>query len=181
MLNMEHYTLWTIVRDMVRFTSKKPRVEITRWDGVVGLDSAMTDDLTKRYIRDISYIETFRAKHPQWAFIWRWTCNYGQSFLLWAGLCLVVAMAFGSFYAHTDIVTLAGGNKALDAAQGAGRAPTALTPYYFSIVTFTTLGFGDVTPNNFWGELCVLIEVLLGYIALGGLMSILANKVARRS
>ena len=61
------------------------------------------------------------------------------------------------------------------------RPASWLTPYYFSIVTFTTLGFGDVEPVSAWGEFVVLLEVILGYIGLGGLISILANKVARRA
>lgn len=61
------------------------------------------------------------------------------------------------------------------------RMPNGFTPYYFSIVTFTTLGLGDVTPLGLAGEIWLAIEVVLGYIMLGGLISIFANKFARRS
>jgi len=65
--------------------------------------------------------------------------------------------------------------------NGADYSPFA--PFYYSIVTFTTLGFGDVTPKivNGWTPLIVVFEVILGYIMLGGLISILANKIARRN
>lgn len=52
---------------------------------------------------------------------------------------------------------------------------------YYSVVTFTTLGFGDITPNTTGAAYWVMAEVILGYIALGLLIAILANKVARRS
>lgn len=52
---------------------------------------------------------------------------------------------------------------------------------YFSIVTFTTLGFGDIVASNILARIIVMIEVILGYIMLGGLISILATKIARRS
>jgi hypothetical protein len=52
---------------------------------------------------------------------------------------------------------------------------------YYSIVTFTTLGFGDIYPKPGWLQFWVALEVILGYIMLGGLISILANKLARRS
>ncbi|MFB3885421.1 MAG: ion channel [Thermodesulfobacteriota bacterium] len=54
---------------------------------------------------------------------------------------------------------------------------------YFSVVTFTTLGFGDVTPQigNHTAEIWVMIQVVIGYVMLGGLISILANKLARRA
>ena len=47
---------------------------------------------------------------------------------------------------------------------------------YFSIVTMTTLGFGDVTANpvNPWGYLAVGGQVLLGYTVLGCMITRLA-------
>ena len=55
------------------------------------------------------------------------------------------------------------------------------TPYYFSIVTYTTLGFGDVRPATIVGEIVVSSEVILGYTTLGLLLSVLAQSIARRS
>ena len=52
---------------------------------------------------------------------------------------------------------------------------------YFSIVTFTTLGFGDVVAANTSARILVTLEVMFGYIMLGGLISIFANKLASRS
>ena len=43
------------------------------------------------------------------------------------------------------------------------------------------LGFGDIVPLTNPARLAVGIEVVLGYIMLGGLISIFANKFARRS
>jgi len=48
-------------------------------------------------------------------------------------------------------------------------------------VTFTTLGFGDIIPTLEWVQRWVMAEVVMGYVMLGGLISILANKLARRS
>ncbi|MFT5733438.1 MAG: hypothetical protein ACJA0V_002499 [Planctomycetota bacterium] len=60
-------------------------------------------------------------------------------------------------------------------------AHSPFTPFYYSIVTYTTLGFGDITPSHWLGEIIIVIEVVLGYLTLGLLLSILANTVARRS
>ena len=51
---------------------------------------------------------------------------------------------------------------------------------YFSVVTMTTLGFGDIhaNPLNFWGHILLMIQVILGYVILGALvtrLSILFN------
>jgi hypothetical protein len=62
-----------------------------------------------------------------------------------------------------------------------GSAHTWFTPFYFSVVTYTTLGFGDVKPATLIGELIVSSEVILGYTTLGLLLAVLAEKVARRS
>lgn len=56
-----------------------------------------------------------------------------------------------------------------------------LSPFYYSIVTYTTLGFGDIKPMHWVGELVVMLEVIMGYMILGLLLAILANKVARRA
>ena len=58
---------------------------------------------------------------------------------------------------------------------------TFRTSFYFSIVNFTALGFGDIVAANWQARLWVAFEVLLGYVMLGGLISIFANKFARRS
>lgn len=62
-----------------------------------------------------------------------------------------------------------------------GSAGSPLTPFYYSIVTYTTLGFGDITPQHWLGEVIIVIEVLLGYTTLGLLLAILGNRVARQS
>ena len=58
--------------------------------------------------------------------------------------------------------------------------PKWLTMMYYSVVTFTTLGFGDVIPKTATAGIWVMAEVILGYIMLGGLISILATIIARR-
>ena len=62
-----------------------------------------------------------------------------------------------------------------------GVVPDLWSMWYFSIVTFTTLGFGDVVAANSTARLLVAAEVIVGYIMLGGLVSIFANKFARRN
>jgi hypothetical protein len=49
------------------------------------------------------------------------------------------------------------------------------------VVTFTTLGFGDIIPVTTKASWWVMAEVVTGYVMLGGLISILANKLARRN
>ena len=48
-----------------------------------------------------------------------------------------------------------------------------LRPIYFSIVTMTTLGFGDMYANaqSIWGHILLTIQVILGYVLLGALIT----------
>ena len=92
--------------------------------------------------------------------IWLW--------IAWSGL---LSFIFGLMY-------WVGGRNLVEIAES-HLPPDLLTSLYFSIVTFTTLGFGDVTPVTGLGKVVVTAEVILGYVMLGGLISILANKLAR--
>ena len=48
-----------------------------------------------------------------------------------------------------------------------------LRPIYFSVVTMTTLGFGDMyaNANSILGHLLLTIQVILGYVLLGALVT----------
>ena len=48
-----------------------------------------------------------------------------------------------------------------------------LRTLYFSIVTMTTLGFGDIyaNPQSFWGHILLSVQVILGYVLLGALVT----------
>jgi len=42
---------------------------------------------------------------------------------------------------------------------------------YFSVVTWTTLGYGDFVPRNKWGRLLVAYEAILGYFVMAALFA----------
>ena len=139
-----------------------------------------TNPLLLRHIQDQQWLYTWKNKcwfnkyflYP----IWCASCDCGRSFLLWAFWSFVFALGFGFIFHHfADCFYLANGATLAEASW--------FTPFYYSIVTFTTLGFGDVVPdiNNGWMQFCVTLEVILGYMMLGGLISLFATKLARRA
>ena len=45
--------------------------------------------------------------------------------------------------------------------------------FYFSVVTMTTLGFGDIAanPDSWAGQTLLMAQVILGYVLLGALVT----------
>ena len=67
------------------------------------------------------------------------------------------------------------------AAVDFGDYPTWLSPFYYSLVTLTSLGYGDVVPMSVPAQMLAMAEVAVGYPMLGGMLSIFSNKMARRA
>ena len=125
--------------------------------------------LMRREIVDQNFIKEFRSYNRMTALLyypWWLTCDCGRSMFRW---CLWIG-AQGLLFAW--LYTLVGVNF--------GQDSNVITPLYFSVVTLTTLGYGDIVPRTMTGQLLVMIEVTVGYMMLGGLLSIFANKLARR-
>jgi hypothetical protein len=142
-----------------------------------------------RFAKDQEYLEEFQIEKPNIYKIWNIFADCGRTMWRWLFWCLVIALFFGAVFADYPVPNikpqflqdiLISINPEFHI-EPPCRMPTFFTPYYFSIVTFTTLGFGDITPLNLAGEIWLALEVFLGYIMLGGLISILANKLVRRS
>jgi hypothetical protein len=53
-------------------------------------------------------------------------------------------------------------------------------PLYYSTSVFATLGAGTIHPRHMLGEIVTTVEVILGYIWLGYLVSILAQRATAR-
>lgn len=126
--------------------------------------------LMRRHMMDEDYLWEFRTSSPANATafaIWKATSDCGRSAARWGLWTAFIAVSFAGIY------------EGLAIDYGAHEAP--LSSLYFSIVTLTTLGFGDVLPADGWAQAAVLAEVVLGYVMLGGLLSIFANKMARRA
>ena len=126
--------------------------------------------LLRRYALDQNFLAEFRAEsslHEALYRVWWVSSDCGRSFLRWGLWTIVLAVVFAGIYTQVEL--------------DPGAHPSALTPLYYSVVTLTTLGYGDVLPASGWAQLVAMVEVILGYVMLGGLLSIFANKMARRA
>lgn len=153
--------------------------------GVRGLDTSYGNALFVRDAKDQDYLDTMevminrlpegRLKKAEcmafrvWALI-----DYGRSLFKVTLYAFLIASLYASFYS----IDMYLGWGLMDYSNS---AQSWFTPFYYSVVTYTTLGFGDVTANTWLGEVIIISEVIIGYFTLGLLLSILANTIARRS
>ena len=126
--------------------------------------------MVRRYIMDENFLYEFRTQNAFSGLlfkIWWLTSDCGRSFLRWGLWTVAVAVIFAFIFSFLEI--------------DYGEHPTRLSPLYYSFVTLTTLGYGDVVPASIPAQIVSVIEVVVGYVALGGLLSIFATKMARRA
>jgi hypothetical protein len=100
---------------------------------------------------------------------------------IYAALCgyLLAGLAFGHLYCLVELVTPGGafrGSQELTAQLGEEGSQLSLLSY-FSFVTLTTLGYGDITPATGAARGLVIVEAVLGqfYVAV-----LIAELVGRR-
>lgn len=140
----------------------------------IGVDIRETDFtgayLCRRHILDQNYLLEFRQQGAwaRWLYAaWWLTSDCGRSLVRWAVLTVVLAVGFAGLY------NLVG--------MDWGENETPLSPLYFSVVTLTTLGYGDVLPATLAAQVVAMAEVVTGYVMLGGLLSIFSCKMSRRA
>jgi hypothetical protein len=142
--------------------------------GIRGLESSFGNAIFKRAAADQDFLDSLEAhlKGTRRMFLFQaWgLIDYGRSLLRVAAISFGLAAIYGGIYRIFPTVL-----------DYSGSVQGWFTPYYFSIVTYTTLGFGDVKPAGLAGEIIVSSEVILGYTTLGLLLSVLAQSISRRS
>jgi hypothetical protein len=125
-----------------------------------------------RDAKDNEYIEEFADRHKLLYCIWSLSSDCGRSVLRWIFWSLLIALYFGF-----NFFMLGPGDFKIS-----WKLPFDLVSMlYYSIVTFTTLGFGDITSQAPAGAIWIAAEVITGYVMLGGLISIMASKLVRRA
>jgi len=126
----------------------------------------------KLFLQDQDFLEEYlETKWGKKIFVIWWIfADCGRSLGRWAGWSFLLALLFALIY-----WTL--GPQSFDTQH---LNFNLITLFYYSVVTFTTLGFGDIIPKTTTAAMWVTIEVILGYVMLGGLITIFASKLSRR-
>lgn len=124
----------------------------------------------RRFIQDQNYLKEFRSEsrfNNALYYLWWLTCDCGRSVSRWCLWVIFILLFYSWLYTFVEI--------------DYGNYPTKISTFYYSVVTLTTLGYGDVTPASIGGQVVAMLEVITGYIMLGGLLSIFGSKMARRA
>ncbi|HSS43397.1 MAG TPA: pentapeptide repeat-containing protein [Solirubrobacterales bacterium] len=129
-----------------------------------------------RHVLETDYIESFSSEHPFLAAIWGLTSCHSRSFLRTALVAVAFVLGFSLVY-----WLVPGMIERSDSIANLSEAHFQwFESIYYSTVTFTTLGASTIYPQATSGELVTLVEVVLGYIWLGYLVSILAQRATAR-
>ncbi len=154
----------------------------TNFEGV-GLDSARIEPGTRQLleynIRQMNWEEWYKE---HW--FWRWPfrlfwllSDYGMSTLRVFGFFFLFAFLFAAVYANWAYWRPPGivSNLSVEAHEPIWHyfVLSVARPVYFSIVTMTTLGFGDMYANkgSIAGHVILAIQVILGYVLLAALVT----------
>jgi len=149
----------------------------------VALDVAKIDPATKQLleynIRRMNWELWYRGKSKKkWTVKMRqlltcpvrlfwWFSNYGLS--TWRIIFTFFALAFVFAVAYWQCPNFVAfnGKPVVENFQSLWHA------FYFSVVTMTTLGFGDIAanPDSWKGQGLLMLQVILGYILLGAVVT----------
>ncbi len=142
----------------------------SKYRGII-VDTCKGSPRFKRLAQDEDYLEEYRDNHEYLYWIWQIFADCGRSFWRWIMWSLFFAAGYAEIFYYLG--------------EESFKMPTLYYNFwsmlYYSIVTFTTLGFGNVVPETGLAAFWVAMEVITGYVMLGGLISIFSTKLARRS
>lgn len=94
--------------------------------------------------------------------IWKTTASYGESLTRWSFSCFAVLFLFGIFFYLTNSI---------------GPVKHLFDYFYFSMITFSTLGYGDIHPTTITGQILSCLEVSCGFIMFGILLTLVGTRL----
>jgi len=177
-------TVWECIVDKHLENTEYPKRWGTDFSGV-GLGSIQIDAGTKQLleynIRRMNWEEWYKEhwflRWPVQAF-WAMS-DYGMSTLRVMGVFFILALLFAAVYMNWAYWAPPGIVNNLIVQPEVGEAAlhyfgrVMIRPIYFSVVTMTTLGFGDMYANkgSIAGHVLLILQVILGYVLLGALVT----------
>ncbi len=124
------------------------------------------------FLRHQDYLEELLSTRKGSIIVYLWWifADCGRSLGRWAGWSLTLILLFAFVYT----------------VLGPGHFSTTNLPFgfpsmlFYSVITFSTLGFGVIGPGTEVSALLTAVEVIVGYLMFGGLISIFSSKITIR-
>lgn len=97
-------------------------------------------------------------------YIWEITCNYGENMHRWITVSFIIFLFFTGLYATLDLIE---------------PVKSWIDYPYFSIITLTIFGFGDIYPKNSLGKVVVCAEIIFGLLMFGMLVTFFSKRLIK--
>jgi uncharacterized protein YjbI with pentapeptide repeats len=139
------------------------------------------DPFVKRRKKCADNGKNFKLYEPipvgEWQYwLWFLSSDCGRSMLRWTGMALLFSFLFAVAFYSLGEEAFAFNNR-----DGQRLSWSLETMMYYSISLFAKVTTVQVTPVSFAAEMLVTLAGIAGLITIGGLATILADKVARRA
>jgi len=154
---------------------KKRDYLIDNFKFTVGEESLSRYPIIGGMIKDAWYYKRLKDKSPPIYAFMKITTNLNTSIKLFIMWCILITLIFGCIYYNAFFHSPQVFNFSVQT-----EPRTFISFLYYSVVTFSTLGFGDIIPTREWLQFVVIIEVMFGYLMLGFLINLLSNYVFSR-
>ncbi len=118
------------------------------------------------HIQDLDFIHNLKGKHPFLAGLTFWASNYMRSFGALLTLSFIIIFLFSLIYSSSWIDFVNNSESGT---------------LYLSFKIFSNFGITPLSANNGITKILVTFEIILGYFALGILLSIIVFPFSRRT
>jgi uncharacterized protein YjbI with pentapeptide repeats len=157
-------------------------------------DTVMAPDL-RRYVHDQQFLLRFKSRHPVIYTIWKLFSDCGGRLSVVLFWSLIFILLFAGLYSTLPwtapgwleshlpgfVFTSTAPINPNPVLENAENLPSFIKWIYVSFDIFSNLGIRLTYPNNTLGVFLMIAESFLGFMMLGMLISVLANRFARRS
>jgi len=99
----------------------------------------------------------------------------------WTKFLLIVLASYLLLNLIFELLYLALGIENLQGAASSNSMEAFLNSFFFSVHTFTTVGYGNIAPNGIWTNLVSVVEALTGWLALAVAAGLLYGRFSRPS
>lgn len=136
---------------------------------------SFTSTKLNAYIRKMEYRKkSYKFKKKFWKYFeykfLELTSNYGISLFRWLMVILIFSILMALAFAYADAI-------AAEDMRLISKEKHWFDYYYHSIVTLTTLGYGDYLPFTLLAKIITVVEVFFGYVMLGIFIGLLQKRL----